>query len=156
MATALLSISTFLPSKNRDQNGCFGNLSKSSFQGKVSCNRRITSIKGGRSSFFVASLLGRKKAQKKETVIPDPDYRIPIVLLGICSLSLCIIINSYCFPSFLNQLLLHSQCHLTMADCISSNFIVSLLFMPRQHSIHKIDGVVDGETEIIVQWYTVY
>ena len=32
-------------------------------------------------SYFDTWQLGRK-VQKKETVIPDPDYRIPIVLLG--------------------------------------------------------------------------
>ncbi|KAL1093961.1 hypothetical protein V6Z11_D06G063600 [Gossypium hirsutum] len=33
-------------------------------------------------SYFDAWQLGRK-VQKKETVVPDPDYRIPFVLLGL-------------------------------------------------------------------------
>ncbi|KAM7265091.1 hypothetical protein ACFE04_002774 [Oxalis oulophora] len=36
--------------------------------------------------FFSPTTFGRKKVQtqkKRETVIPDPDYRIPIVLLGL-------------------------------------------------------------------------
>ncbi|CAN1786990.1 hypothetical protein LINPERHAP1_LOCUS17454 [Linum perenne] len=89
MAAALLSISSFLPSKNGDNYGLSGNLKKksTSLYGQVLCSpnptrMRINSIQRGRTAFFVASLLGRKKAQKKETVIPDPDYRIPIVLLG--------------------------------------------------------------------------
>ncbi|KAG9449615.1 hypothetical protein H6P81_009580 [Aristolochia fimbriata] len=38
----------------------------------------------GRSWAAVALLSGRK-AMKRETVIPSPDYRIPIVLLGLAS-----------------------------------------------------------------------
>ncbi|CAL1359216.1 unnamed protein product [Linum trigynum] len=89
MASALLSISCFVPSQKADseQNGCFGNL-RISIYGKLLCNPyRIrtqfnrTQGEGSTRTAVVASALGRR-AQKKETVIPDPDYRIPIVLLG--------------------------------------------------------------------------
>ncbi|CAL1414580.1 unnamed protein product [Linum trigynum] len=88
MASALLSIARFLPSQKADseQTGCFGNL-RSSFHGKLLCNpspmrTQISRIQVGSRIAVVASVLGRR-AQKKETVIPDPDYRIPIVLLGV-------------------------------------------------------------------------
>ncbi|CAI0629217.1 unnamed protein product [Linum tenue] len=42
---------------------------------------QISRIQVGSRTAVFASVLGRR-AQKKETVIPDPDYRIPIVLLG--------------------------------------------------------------------------
>lgn len=32
--------------------------------------------------YFLSAQLGRR-VQKRETVIPDPDYRIPVVLLGL-------------------------------------------------------------------------
>ncbi len=32
--------------------------------------------------YFHSAQLGRS-VQKRETVIPDPDYRIPVVLLGL-------------------------------------------------------------------------
>ncbi|KAF4378319.1 hypothetical protein G4B88_015890 [Cannabis sativa] len=35
------------------------------------------------SPCFSLCQLGRKKTNTRETVIPDPDYRIPIVLLGL-------------------------------------------------------------------------
>ncbi|XP_020537033.1 uncharacterized protein LOC105639361 isoform X3 [Jatropha curcas] len=57
---------------------------KSSFYGKVICSqsflrREIKRIHGHR--FVITSVLGRK-VRKRETVVPEPDYRIPIVLLG--------------------------------------------------------------------------
>ncbi|CAD6251133.1 unnamed protein product [Miscanthus lutarioriparius] len=33
----------------------------------------------------IVSVLGRKKSTTKETVVPDPDYRLPIAILGIAS-----------------------------------------------------------------------
>ncbi|XP_066315029.1 uncharacterized protein [Miscanthus floridulus] len=33
----------------------------------------------------IVSVLGRKKSTAKETVVPDPDYRLPIAILGIAS-----------------------------------------------------------------------
>ncbi|KAH9761837.1 hypothetical protein KPL70_000586 [Citrus sinensis] len=58
---------------------------KSSFHGKVIHDQsflrtEISSSVGGR--IVVASVLGRK-VKKRETVVPDPDYRIPIVLIGV-------------------------------------------------------------------------
>jgi len=33
-------------------------------------------------SSFMCLQLGRRRVKNKETVIPDPDYRIPVVFLG--------------------------------------------------------------------------
>ncbi|GMP60116.1 hypothetical protein CsSME_00023123 [Camellia sinensis var. sinensis] len=81
MESALLSSSRFLSSQNRELGGLLRNF-QSSFYGKLIFNRsfvgRDISIRRGSTS-IVASVVGKKV--KKETVIPDPDYRIPIVLL---------------------------------------------------------------------------
>ncbi|XP_059637976.1 uncharacterized protein LOC132279923 [Cornus florida] len=82
MESALLSVSRFLPSKNREVGGQLRNF-QSSFYGNLMFNKNfvrkdISTRNGG--SIVVSSVLGRKV--KKETVIPEPDYRIPIVLLG--------------------------------------------------------------------------
>ncbi|XP_065850688.1 uncharacterized protein [Euphorbia lathyris] len=79
MATGLLSAACFLPSQNKEVN------LKSSFYGKVLHNqsrlrREFYRTRGERAVIF--SVLGRK-VQKRETVIPEPDYRIPVVLLGL-------------------------------------------------------------------------
>ncbi|KAK9268601.1 hypothetical protein L1049_000356 [Liquidambar formosana] len=93
MASALLWTSRFLPSQNREVGGFVRNW-KGSFYGKVISNksfmRRDISISHG-SCAVVASVLG-KKVKNIGTVIPDPDYRIPIVLLGglLCILLLCV------------------------------------------------------------------
>ncbi|XP_030938568.1 uncharacterized protein LOC126715385 [Quercus robur] len=84
MASALLSTSRFHPLQNREVGGLVSNL-RSSFYGKVIYNQNFVTMKtnsshGGRA--VVASVLGRR-VQKKETVIPEPDYRIPVVLLGL-------------------------------------------------------------------------
>ncbi|EEF37931.1 uncharacterized protein LOC8275883 isoform X2 [Ricinus communis] len=84
MATALLSTASFLPSQNREVTGLLVNL-KSSFYGKVIHNRSLLSREVGRTHggrVVIVSVLGRK-AQKRETVIPEPDYRIPVVLIGL-------------------------------------------------------------------------
>ncbi|XVE98319.1 hypothetical protein REPUB_Repub03eG0095700 [Reevesia pubescens] len=80
----LLTAAPFLPSQRNEVRGLMGQL-RSSFHGKVGykqsfLRREFNSPRGSR--ILVASVLGRK-VQKKETVIPDPDYRIPIVLLGL-------------------------------------------------------------------------
>ncbi|XWS72920.1 hypothetical protein CRYUN_Cryun02cG0081000 [Craigia yunnanensis] len=80
----LLTAAPFLPSQRNEVSGLMGHL-RSSFHGKVgykhsSLRREFSSPRGGR--IVVESVLGRK-VQKKETVTPDPDYRVPIVLLGI-------------------------------------------------------------------------
>lgn len=84
MASALLSTSRSLPLQNREVGGFVRNL-RSSFYGKVIYNQNFVKMKansnhGGRA--VVTSVLGRR-VTKKETVIPDPDYRIPVVLLGL-------------------------------------------------------------------------
>ncbi|KAL5768995.1 hypothetical protein ACOSP7_015552 [Xanthoceras sorbifolium] len=84
MASILLSTSSFLHSQNREVGGYVRNC-KSSFYGKMISNhsfliRETSSIRGG--SVVVSSVLGRK-VKNRETVIPDPDYRIPVVLLGL-------------------------------------------------------------------------
>ncbi|XP_052488431.1 uncharacterized protein LOC105773140 [Gossypium raimondii] len=80
----LLTAAPFLPSQRNEMNGLLGQM-RSSFHGKVGykqsfLRRECNSPRGGR--LLVASVLGRK-VQKKETVVPDPDYRIPFVLLGL-------------------------------------------------------------------------
>ncbi|GMH30695.1 hypothetical protein Nepgr_032538 [Nepenthes gracilis] len=82
MASALLSTRLFHPSQRREADGTLREL-KSSFSGRSICHR--SSIKteishSCRNGVAVASSLGRKV--KRETVIIDPDYRLPIVLLG--------------------------------------------------------------------------
>ncbi|KAE7998875.1 hypothetical protein FH972_003373 [Carpinus fangiana] len=84
MASALLSTSRFVPVQNREVGGLVRNF-RSSFYGKVMFNQTCARMKansshGGRA--VVASVLGRR-VKKKETVIPDPDYRIPVVFLGL-------------------------------------------------------------------------
>ncbi|XP_021666613.1 uncharacterized protein LOC110654808 isoform X2 [Hevea brasiliensis] len=84
MASALLSTACFLPSQNKEVTGLVVNL-KSSFHGQVIHNKSLlrkefSRINGGRVA--ITSVLGRS-VQKRETVIPDPDYRIPVVLLGL-------------------------------------------------------------------------
>ncbi|CAK9147120.1 unnamed protein product [Ilex paraguariensis] len=83
MESALLSASHFLPSRNREVGGLVRNF-QSSFYGKVIFNNH--SVRRENSSRYsggavIAAVVERKV--KKETVIPDPDYRIPIVLLGL-------------------------------------------------------------------------
>ncbi|KAH1101930.1 hypothetical protein GLYMA_13G167300v4 [Glycine max] len=87
MASTLLSVHHFLPSQRREKIGCLSGV-RTSFCGQVVCNssfcgRQITRSHGNR--LVVHSLLGRKvkSVKSRETVIPEPDYRIPIVLLGI-------------------------------------------------------------------------
>uniref|UniRef100_A0A2P2KZC1 DUF3119 family protein n=1 Tax=Rhizophora mucronata TaxID=61149 RepID=A0A2P2KZC1_RHIMU len=87
MASALLSTACFLPSNKGGLNGLGVNL-RSSFGGiklydeVVMRRNNISGIRKER--VLVASVLGRK-VQKRETVIPDPDYRIPVVLLGLAT-----------------------------------------------------------------------
>lgn len=80
MASALLPTVCILPSQNREVNGYVMSL-RSSFDGKVIANRSHMKKETGsirRDPFVAASVLGRKK-----TVVPEPDYRIPVVLLGL-------------------------------------------------------------------------
>ncbi|KAH8506322.1 hypothetical protein H0E87_013229 [Populus deltoides] len=80
MASAPLSTLCLLPSQNREVNGSVMNL-RSSFYGKVIANQIHIKKETGsirRDPFVAASVLGRRK-----TVVPEPDYRIPVVLLGL-------------------------------------------------------------------------
>ncbi|XP_021895133.1 uncharacterized protein LOC110812620 [Carica papaya] len=84
MARALLLSSRFLPSETREVSGVLKDF-RSSFYGKLICNQNSVSRKFdmiNKGSVIVASVLGRR-VKRGETVIPDPDYRIPIVLLGL-------------------------------------------------------------------------
>ncbi|CAH9125013.1 unnamed protein product [Cuscuta epithymum] len=82
MECALLSASAILP-LTKDvhvvsmtcQSSLFGN---GTYKGFIV--RRNTSSAGIRSPLTVTSVFRRKT--KKQTIVPDPDYRIPIVLLG--------------------------------------------------------------------------
>ncbi|KAK7388695.1 hypothetical protein VNO78_23522 [Psophocarpus tetragonolobus] len=87
MASTLLTVHHFLPTQRREKICCLS-ASKTSFCGQVVsnpsfCGRQIPIGHGNR--LVVKSLLGRKvkSVRSRETVIPEPDYRIPIVLLGI-------------------------------------------------------------------------
>ncbi|KAL5183556.1 hypothetical protein HKD37_17G047424 [Glycine soja] len=101
MASSLLSVHHFLPSQSKlnciqfhQSHRCsvegkdwFLSGFRTSICGQVVCNpsfcgRQITRSHGNR--LVVHSLLGRKvrSVKSRETVIPEPDYRIPIVLLG--------------------------------------------------------------------------
>ncbi|XP_042487065.1 uncharacterized protein LOC122067300 [Macadamia integrifolia] len=85
--SSLLSVSGFLSSPSRDVTQVTGwrsNLQKS-FYGRFIDSKSFIRTEFSRSSrgcSVVASVLGRR-VQKTESVIPDPDYRIPIVLLGL-------------------------------------------------------------------------
>nr|DAD27155.1 TPA_asm: hypothetical protein HUJ06_028623 [Nelumbo nucifera] len=84
MASALFSTSLFVSPPSREVKG-YRRILPSSFYGNVvhltSLIRREGSRSSGRCN-VVASVLGRR-VKKRETVIPDPDYRIPVVLLGL-------------------------------------------------------------------------
>ncbi|KAL0374324.1 UNVERIFIED_CONTAM: hypothetical protein Sradi_3348100 [Sesamum radiatum] len=84
METALLCASSPVISSHCHSKACgFGRNFRSSFSGKLLYKSSILIRNTGtasRSRATVSSLLGRKV--KRETIIPDPDYRIPIVLLG--------------------------------------------------------------------------
>ncbi|KAJ9688635.1 hypothetical protein PVL29_014341 [Vitis rotundifolia] len=85
MASALLSVSRFLPLQNRELGGFIRNF-RSPYLGEVigskSFVRRAVRRRVHGDGFVVASVLGQK-VKNRETVIPDPDYRIAIVLLGL-------------------------------------------------------------------------
>lgn len=87
MESAILSATRFIPAQNREINGVVRNF-QSSFYGKMICNKLFVSRDMNtqrRSSATITSLFGRKvkKATVAPTVVPDPDYRIPVVLLGL-------------------------------------------------------------------------
>lgn len=85
MQTTQLCLSSFMPLQDKEV-GRLDNKFLSSFTGGLVIGRaspasgNVSSV-GSRRGSMISSVLGRKI--KKETVIPDPDYRIPIVLLGV-------------------------------------------------------------------------
>lgn len=90
MESALLSASRLVPPQNRNEvcglgrqslGVCYGNSRRSGINGLVSRRSDNIHIHNNRSRLLVTSVLG-KKVQQNTTVIPDPDYRIPVVLLG--------------------------------------------------------------------------
>ncbi|KAK4415514.1 hypothetical protein Salat_2658800 [Sesamum alatum] len=84
MESALLCSSSPVVSSQCHSKSCgFGINFRSSFSGKLLYKNSVlirNTRTASRSRATVTSLLGRKV--KKETIIPDPDYRIPIVFLG--------------------------------------------------------------------------
>ncbi|KAI3714807.1 hypothetical protein L6452_21767 [Arctium lappa] len=89
MESTLLLTPTYLSIQSREFCGNVRQF-QSSFCGKFIPNshfiRRIDAYTNHKSSIKITSLfsIGKKaKTIKKETVVPDPDYRIPIVLLGL-------------------------------------------------------------------------
>ncbi|KAL5547861.1 hypothetical protein UlMin_003092 [Ulmus minor] len=88
MACTLLAAPGFLSLQNREVSGLVKNF-RSSFCGKLvysqcstSMGRRFGNSNG--SCLVVTSVFGRRtKTKTRETVIPEPDYRLPIVFLGL-------------------------------------------------------------------------
>nr|XP_010911229.2 uncharacterized protein LOC105037236 isoform X2 [Elaeis guineensis] len=85
MASALLSPPCFLlhyPRRGIIPYGCnvHNSLCRTDPWAKSFITRKNASNHGSYAA--IASMVGRK-AKKREVVVPDPDYRIPVVLLGI-------------------------------------------------------------------------
>ncbi|XP_061992335.1 uncharacterized protein LOC133710307 [Rosa rugosa] len=80
MASALLSAPCFLSPKNKEL-GVFVSRFRSLNNGNLLHHSLLRKKYGG--SLVVTSVFGRKVKTTRETVIPEPDYRIPIVLLGL-------------------------------------------------------------------------
>ncbi|KAI3443803.1 hypothetical protein Pfo_000468 [Paulownia fortunei] len=83
MESALLCASSrFVSSKYYDEAGAFLRNFRSSFGGKLLYKNFLLTRNTGTASrsAIISSVFGRKV--KKPTIIPDPDFRIPIVLLG--------------------------------------------------------------------------
>ncbi|GJT14684.1 guanine nucleotide-binding protein-like 3-like protein [Tanacetum coccineum] len=90
MESTLLSSPRFISTKSRESCGIVRQF-QSSFSGSLIANtqftRRTNVYTNHRISTNITSLfsLGKKKAKaiKRETIVPEPDYRIPIVFLGL-------------------------------------------------------------------------
>ncbi|XP_072960711.1 uncharacterized protein [Typha angustifolia] len=86
MATALLLSPSLLctPSKGREVIPYCLTSSKSLCRRTLYSKNLISQKNAGKHGSYAAtaSMVGRK-ARKREIVIPDPDYRLPIVILGI-------------------------------------------------------------------------
>ncbi|BFG40085.1 hypothetical protein CerSpe_263590 [Prunus speciosa] len=85
MASALLAAPCFLSLQNREVGGFLRSF-RSPIYDKVKYNQGLLRTRNsgtnGGGSLVVASVFGRK-VKSTQTVIPEPDYRIPIVLLGL-------------------------------------------------------------------------
>ncbi|CAL9028016.1 unnamed protein product [Prunus brigantina] len=84
MASTLLAAPCFLSLQNREVGGFLRSFRSPNYD-KVKYNQgllRTNSGTNGGGSLVVASVFGRK-VKSTQTVIPEPDYRIPIVLLGL-------------------------------------------------------------------------
>ncbi|XP_038889449.1 uncharacterized protein LOC120079360 [Benincasa hispida] len=84
MGCTLFSSSRFFSCPNKEVDGSLRNLRSSFYGAHIVFDKNFLrrNIKcSGRSFSVVASVLGRR-VKGRETVIPDPDYRIPIILLG--------------------------------------------------------------------------
>ncbi|KAL6221242.1 hypothetical protein ACLB2K_008994 [Fragaria x ananassa] len=81
MASALLSAPCFLSPKHKELGG-FVSSFRSLGNGNLLHDHSLLRKKYG-GSLVVTSVSGRKVKTTRETVIPEPDYRIPIVLLGL-------------------------------------------------------------------------
>ncbi|PIA65689.1 hypothetical protein AQUCO_00100885v1, partial [Aquilegia coerulea] len=84
MANVLLSTSHLLLSSNKQVKGFQTNIQRSYFTTKFLVEKTsFVGRKASKRSTGCRFLFGREADQKIETVIPDPDYRIPVVLLGL-------------------------------------------------------------------------
>ncbi|XP_071686121.1 uncharacterized protein [Rutidosis leptorrhynchoides] len=91
MESTLLSSARYISTKSNSNVRQF----QSSFSGKLFVNTHFTKSSDAYTNYKSSTVkitslfsLGKKKAKvtKRETVIPDPDYRIPVVLLGVSGL----------------------------------------------------------------------
>ncbi|CAA0814641.1 Unknown protein [Striga hermonthica] len=88
-SAVLCASSRFVFSPCYERAGAFLRASRSSFAGKFPSDNVLSPRINGTAPTrraLISCVFGRKT--KKQTVIPDPDYRIPIVLLGIAGGSL--------------------------------------------------------------------
>ncbi|KAK9947567.1 hypothetical protein M0R45_003185 [Rubus argutus] len=81
MASTLLSAPCFLSPKNRELGGFVSSFRSANYSNPIHNQSLLRKKFGG--SVVVSSVFGRKVETTRETVIPEPDYRIPIVLLGL-------------------------------------------------------------------------
>ncbi|CAB4288612.1 unnamed protein product [Prunus armeniaca] len=85
MASTLLAAPCFLSLQNREVGGFLRSFRSPNYD-KVKYNQGLLRTRNsgtnGGGCLVVASVFGRK-VKSTQTVIPEPDYRIPIVLLGL-------------------------------------------------------------------------
>ncbi|XP_060199813.1 uncharacterized protein LOC132628108 isoform X1 [Lycium barbarum] len=87
MESALLSASRFTTTLHTEREVVGGPVAvrklQSSFYGKEINNSHALFTRNFKRIPLTVTSVMRRKLVKKETVVPDPDYRIPIVLLGL-------------------------------------------------------------------------